>query len=359
MPAKIEERQLFTHEERQEILRSTRGICAHCGKKLTTKNMTVEHIIPISRGGTNKMENLTALCYNCNNMKNNLIYLPRSFYLALIGTGQLKNMERMVRDWYQTYMTEELDIQQYPMIAPTNQMMIAVTKNSKKVRYTPSLVLEWRLCGTEQADEVEAITELRLKTLRRLIGHPIDQSISEEELHKYFKNCKTDEDYEKIGKQLDKTIVKHPRSTPVPIYTLRKITSDKLFALTAVRYDKKTKDAVIYFPWADMSHKNYPQVLLTFVSQLLYAVTEIAEYDLNDYMLLSPYENAFDYIKYEIIYRNTHFGRNFQEFKLIDKQDPEKITYGIRIHKYPQVPKKKIQDYINIPKWIDIDHNIV
>lgn len=359
MPEKIEERRLFTHEERTQILKSTKGICAHCGKKLTTKTMTIEHIIPIMRGGTNDIENLTALCSECNTMKDNLIYLPRSFYLALVGTGQLRNMEARVREWYQTYMTEELDIQVYPMIAPINQMMIALSSATKHVKYNRSLILQWSLAGREQYEETEAITGLNLHTIRRLIHRPIEDHMTEDEVLSYFKNCKTDEDYERIGKKLDKLTKKPRRSMPVPIYTLRKLTSDKLFALTAVRYDKNKKDAVIYFPWADMTNKGKPQVLYTFMSQLLYAITEIAEYDLNDYMLLSPYENAFDYIKYDIQTRRSIYGRNFQEFKMIDKTDPENITYGIRIHKFPQTPKKKIQDYINIPKWIDIDHNII
>lgn len=359
MPEKIEERRLFSHEERNAILKSSKGICAHCGKKLNTKTMTIEHIIPIMRGGTNDIKNLTALCPECNAMKDNLIYLPKSFYLALIGTGRLSEMEAMVREWYQTYMTEELDIQVYPLIAPVNQLMIALTSNTKHIAYNKSLVLEWSLAGKEQYDETEAIADINLKTVRRLIRRPIEDYTSEDELNEYFKNCKTDADYERIGKKLDKKVPKHPRSMPVPIYTLRKLTSDKLFAITAARYDKDKKDAVVYFPWADMTNKGKPQVLYTFMSAMLYSITEIAECGLNDYMLLSPYQNAFDMIKKSIRYGSAYYGRNFQEFKMTDKENPDNIVYGIRVHKYPQIPNKKIQDYITIPKWMDIDHNII
>lgn len=62
----IEERYIFSYEERKAALKRSRGICACCGKKLTTKTMTMDHIIPISRGGTNEPENLIALCEPCN-----------------------------------------------------------------------------------------------------------------------------------------------------------------------------------------------------------------------------------------------------------------------------------------------------
>lgn len=358
MPKKIEERRLFSHEERKLILKASKGVCAHCGRKLNTKTMTIEHVIPIMRGGTNDIQNLTALCPECNTMKDNLIYLPKSFYLALIGTSQLSEMEKMVRDWYQKYMTEELDIQLYPLIAPVNQLMIAMTANTKKITYNKSLVLEWSLAGKDQYDETEAVADVNLKTIRRFIHRPIESYMTEDEFTDHFKNCKTDKDYDNVGKKLERLIPK-PRSMPVPIYTLRKLTSDKLFAITAVRYDKKKKDAVIYFPWADMTTKGKPQVLYTLISAMMYSIIEIAECELNDYMLLSPYPNAFDMIKHSILYNTSYYGRNFQEFKMTNKTDENDVIYGIRIHKYPQIPHKQIQDYITIPKWMDIDHNII
>ena len=51
-----ESRVLFGYEERKAVLQSSYGVCAHCGKKLTTKTMTIEHIIPLSRGGANDPE---------------------------------------------------------------------------------------------------------------------------------------------------------------------------------------------------------------------------------------------------------------------------------------------------------------
>lgn len=42
--------------------------CLECGAK---DNLTVDHIVPLSRGGTNYFANLQTLCKNCNSKKGN------------------------------------------------------------------------------------------------------------------------------------------------------------------------------------------------------------------------------------------------------------------------------------------------
>ena len=49
--------------------------CAYCGKK---KSITMDHIIPKSRGGTNGVDNIAPACKECNNKKDNTTLM---FYL--------------------------------------------------------------------------------------------------------------------------------------------------------------------------------------------------------------------------------------------------------------------------------------
>lgn len=42
--------------------------CQHCH---TTENLTVDHVIAKSRGGSNRLENLQLLCFTCNGAKGN------------------------------------------------------------------------------------------------------------------------------------------------------------------------------------------------------------------------------------------------------------------------------------------------
>lgn len=50
----------------KDIFDRSNGICYYCGIKLDTKNFDVEHKIPISRDGTNSVDNLVASCIPCN-----------------------------------------------------------------------------------------------------------------------------------------------------------------------------------------------------------------------------------------------------------------------------------------------------
>lgn len=44
--------------------------CAFCGTK---ENITIDHIIPLSKGGTNDVDNIQPLCRSCNSRKGNKI----------------------------------------------------------------------------------------------------------------------------------------------------------------------------------------------------------------------------------------------------------------------------------------------
>lgn len=54
---------------RKNILRRDDNQCQYCGTKKSV--MTIDHIIPKSRGGTDSWENLVAACVKCNNRKGN------------------------------------------------------------------------------------------------------------------------------------------------------------------------------------------------------------------------------------------------------------------------------------------------
>ena len=43
--------------------------CQYCGTK--AHNLTLDHVIPKSRGGSDSWENLVAACVKCNNKKSN------------------------------------------------------------------------------------------------------------------------------------------------------------------------------------------------------------------------------------------------------------------------------------------------
>jgi 5-methylcytosine-specific restriction endonuclease McrA len=75
---------------RKNILLRDRNSCQYCGKTLPAGDLTLDHIIPRSRGGLSTWENLVACCHQCNRSKGNqllgesnmrLLREPRAFSL--------------------------------------------------------------------------------------------------------------------------------------------------------------------------------------------------------------------------------------------------------------------------------------
>ena len=61
--------ELAGYEVRQYLLEKWQRRCAYCGKEDTP--FEVEHIIPLSRRGSNRVSNLTIACHDCNQKKGN------------------------------------------------------------------------------------------------------------------------------------------------------------------------------------------------------------------------------------------------------------------------------------------------
>jgi 5-methylcytosine-specific restriction endonuclease McrA len=56
---------------KKNIIKRDNGICQYCSCKLSSKNSTVDHVLPKSRGGGNSWTNLVASCHPCNLRKGN------------------------------------------------------------------------------------------------------------------------------------------------------------------------------------------------------------------------------------------------------------------------------------------------
>ena len=53
-------------QQRSRALIAASPICAWCG---TRDGLTVDHVVPLSRGGSNKPDNLRVLCRRCNSSR--------------------------------------------------------------------------------------------------------------------------------------------------------------------------------------------------------------------------------------------------------------------------------------------------
>jgi 5-methylcytosine-specific restriction endonuclease McrA len=61
-------------EDWNEMLKECNYSCLHCG---ITDDITQDHIIPLSKGGQNVIENIQPLCRSCNSSKRDKILVPR------------------------------------------------------------------------------------------------------------------------------------------------------------------------------------------------------------------------------------------------------------------------------------------
>lgn len=61
----------FTLKEWQVLKKKSKYRCIRCGDD---KDLTADHIIPLSKGGTNYISNIQLLCRSCNSKKHTKIY---------------------------------------------------------------------------------------------------------------------------------------------------------------------------------------------------------------------------------------------------------------------------------------------
>ena len=56
---------------RKNIFLRDRQSCQYCGRHFEEKELTLDHVVPVSKGGGNSWENLVTCCFKCNNRKGN------------------------------------------------------------------------------------------------------------------------------------------------------------------------------------------------------------------------------------------------------------------------------------------------
>ena len=57
----------------ETLFRRDQHLCGYCGNKFLTRELSRDHIVPVSRGGPNNWMNVVAACKPCNKLKGNYL----------------------------------------------------------------------------------------------------------------------------------------------------------------------------------------------------------------------------------------------------------------------------------------------
>lgn len=80
---------------KRQIYGQQKGLCAYCGQHRNIKYMTVDHIMPLSKGGTDDIVNLQCTCKMCNQLKDDMT--PHEFTVFIRRI--LRNSIRIEREF--------------------------------------------------------------------------------------------------------------------------------------------------------------------------------------------------------------------------------------------------------------------
>jgi len=61
--------------------RLAKGVCGYCGRVCSAKELTMDHIVPISRGGRSTKGNVVPACKACNTAKKHLLPMEWDQYI--------------------------------------------------------------------------------------------------------------------------------------------------------------------------------------------------------------------------------------------------------------------------------------
>lgn len=85
----VDEAQIRREREKARALRKqgwwqsriAKGVCHYCGRSVPPKELTLDHIVPLARGGRSTKGNCVPACKECNNQKKHLLPLEWEDYL--------------------------------------------------------------------------------------------------------------------------------------------------------------------------------------------------------------------------------------------------------------------------------------
>ena len=109
--------QKFVRFCRENIYKRDGHRCQYCGRQFGPKDLTLDHVIPVSRGGIKSWTNIVTACRDCNQRKAN-------------KTPREANMELSERPVEPTWLSK-MDIERMPMNSPPSWLSYLALLNGE------------------------------------------------------------------------------------------------------------------------------------------------------------------------------------------------------------------------------------
>ena len=68
--------------------RISTGICYYCRRQVGHKALTMDHLVPLGRGGTSSRGNVVPACKDCNNRKKGMLPVEWREYVDSLATRE-------------------------------------------------------------------------------------------------------------------------------------------------------------------------------------------------------------------------------------------------------------------------------
>ncbi len=66
--------------------RCARGVCHYCGQQFSSRLLTMDHVVPLSRGGKSVKGNVVPCCKACNTAKKTMLPMEWEDYVKGLGS---------------------------------------------------------------------------------------------------------------------------------------------------------------------------------------------------------------------------------------------------------------------------------
>jgi 5-methylcytosine-specific restriction enzyme A len=71
--------------------RISTGLCHYCRRQVGAKALTMDHVVPLGRGGTSSRGNVAPACKDCNNRKKGMVPVEWQDYLDALDEASRRS----------------------------------------------------------------------------------------------------------------------------------------------------------------------------------------------------------------------------------------------------------------------------